>query len=216
MKSLKNLEELIISRFKQPDQDLLGELPNLKLFYVHEIDAKLFSGIIKEYGRRMEVYYRGLKEEYAKNRIRIPDFLTPECPYGDLKKEYSFREDDLEIYHGQFEQTGEEIHFYRDFYINDSCRQIEHSFFRRFVDVDTLYVDKNALSKDELIGILSSFLNVQTLNFLGKTNCESDVYQKLIPTVCPYIRHLIINDNLVLFESCRKEIQARNQKQRFG
>lgn len=183
MKSLKNLEVLLIAYFERKDEDLLGELPKLKLLDVHEVDAGVFGRVEQKYGRRMRINYRGMPAQFAKNRIRIPD------PDGltRLGEEWTFVEKDLQIYSGQFEQANDQIHFFRFFIIFDSFKHIESSFFRKFVDVGNLFVPKNnTLSQDEILRILSGFRKIRSIGF-AKRNFEPDFYEKSLLIACPHL-----------------------------
>lgn len=172
MRNLKNLRTLIIARFESADKDLLNELPKLKLLDVHEIDFSLFGQINEEYGEKLQVSYRGLPSQYVQNRPRIQNqsqIKTNGRSFGirldDSRTVWDFKKDDLEMYRGQVEKTNDEIHFYRSFNIFDSCKQIERSFFRKFVDVYQLFIFKNTLNQAALLSILDSFPNVESILF---------------------------------------------------
>lgn len=177
IKSLKNLETLLISSFEQEDKCLLKELSKLKFLDVYDIHTELFAWIVKECGSRVRLSYRGLPAQCAMNRIKSRE--------ADSK--YWFREDDLEIYRGQFEQVNDEIHFYLAFVIFDSSKQIDRRFFRKFVDVKCLDIVGDTLSQGELLDILGSFMNVESINFKNP-NFEPDFYRKILPNACPHLR----------------------------
>lgn len=195
IKSLKNLEVLLILRFEKGDEDLLRELPKLKFLDVQEIDSELFGWIEKEHGQRVRANYRGLPAQLARSRIQAPSMPNYIAFSERLScKEGNFREEDLEIYRGLFERANDEIHFYYCFYILDSSKQIERSFFRKFVDVFCLNVCGDNLGKDELLGILASFNHVELMCF-SKPNFELDFYKTLVPAACPHLKQILFVKN---------------------
>lgn len=182
IKRLKHLEVLLMAYFERKDVDLLKELPQLSFLDMHCIDADVLDRIEEEHGQRVSINYRGMPAQLAKNRVRIPH---PDIMRQFLE-EWTFVEDDLAIYRGQYDQANDQIHFYYYFQIYDHTNQIERSFFRKFVDVESLLMNGDALSEDEVLDILGSFRNVTYISF-GKRNFESDFYEKRLRTVCPHL-----------------------------
>ena len=185
MKSLKQLEVLIVMNFYRTDGKLLRELPALKFLYVQKVeDGQSFCSLQDEFGKRIQVYYRALPLQYGWDRIRslVPKELYKAGQYG-----WDFDVKQLEFYRGYFEHLSEEIHFYDCFIVDDYCRTLESSFFAKFVDVTTLSVFRDhTLSQEELMHIFASFPNVRSVS--ADINAPNIPPHNLIFTVCPAYR----------------------------